>query len=215
LDAARREGVRRFVYVSATAGLRENCELVRIKRLVEREVRGSGLEWVVLQPTAFLDVWISPMLGWDLAGGRARIIGRGDRPVSFMAVRDVARVAAEAARTSQFCRQDVPIGGPEALAPNDVLRLAEEITGRTFRVERPPLPLLKLVRAVLSPFAPLPASLLSMGIQMAERGDVIDSSALWRRLGHTPETVRGFLEKAAAASSAASPNARPTPGPAA
>ncbi|MGE5276342.1 MAG: NAD(P)H-binding protein, partial [Acidobacteriota bacterium] len=40
LDAARREGVRRFVYVSATAGLRENCELVRIKRLVEREVRG-------------------------------------------------------------------------------------------------------------------------------------------------------------------------------
>lgn len=198
LEASRREGARRFVYVSASPNLRANCALIRIKRLVEREVRASGLEWVVLQPCAFLEIWLSPMLGWDLRRGRARIVGRGDRPVSFVAVSDVARVAAEAALGPELVRQDVPVGGPEALAPIDVLRLAEKIAGRKFRVQRVPLPVLQVVRAALSPFAPLPASLLSLGIQIAERGDRLDSSALWRRIGHAPLPVRLFLEKAVA-----------------
>ena len=35
------------------------------------------MEWVILQPTAFMDVWLSPLMGWHLESGRARLLGKG------------------------------------------------------------------------------------------------------------------------------------------
>jgi uncharacterized protein YbjT (DUF2867 family) len=197
LEAARRAGVRRFLYLSAPSHLRTLSEFLRIKRLVEREVRGSGLEWIILQPAGFMEVWFSPALGFDLAGGRARIVGTGDHAASFVSIVDVAKVAGEAAARPELARRDLPIGGPEAISPNEVVRLAEAVTGRRFKIQRVPVAALKLVRAVLSPFAPIPASLLSLAIETAENGGVLDTTSLWRDLGLTPTTVRGFLEAAA------------------
>ena len=199
LEAARAASVRRFVYVSVSPNLPASGELVRIKRHVEREVRGSGLEWVILQPPAFQEIWISPLVGWDLPRGRARLFGRGDRPVSYVAVGDVARVAGEAALRSNLARRELAFGGPEAVSPNALVRLAEEIGGRPFRVRHVPVAPLKLVRAALSPFAPVPASILALAIDMAERGDVLEASALWRELGMQPTPVREYLEAALAA----------------
>ncbi len=199
IEAARSAGVRRFVYVSVSPNFLPDCELLTNKRLVERELRGSGLEWVVLQPPAFQEIWLSPILGWDFAAGKARVVGSGEKRVSFVAIPDVARVAAEAATRPEFVRRDVPFGGPEDLAPNDVVRLAEEVTGRKFRVQRIPTGVFRVVRGALAPFAPVAASLLSLNIQVAEKGDVLDSSELWRSLGHTPRKVRDYIAAAAGA----------------
>jgi len=193
LEAARSAGVRRFVYVSVSPTFPANCALIRNKRLVEREIRGSGLEWVILQPPAFQEIWLSPIMGWDFPGGKGQVFGSGKRPVAFVAIRDVAVVAAEAALRKDFGNRDIPFGGPEALAPNAVARIAEDAAGRPFQIKRVKLGPLKILRVVLAPFAPIPASLISLGITVGLEGDVPNTGDLWRTIGHAPRTVRDYV----------------------
>jgi NADH dehydrogenase len=196
LGAARSAGARRFVHVSVSPNFPPTCQLIRAKRLVEREVRGSGLEWAILQPPAFQDVWLSPVLGWDFAAGKARVVGSGNARVSFVAIRDVAVVAVEAALRPELAGRDLAFGGPENLSPNEVVRLAQEVTGRPVKVQRVPVGVYKFLRSALAPFAPVPASLIDLNVRVAENGDVLESASLWRSLGHEPRPVRDHIVSA-------------------
>jgi uncharacterized protein YbjT (DUF2867 family) len=198
LQAARSSGVRRFVYVSLTPNA-PAIELVRCKRAVEAAARASGLEWTNLQPSAFMDIWLSPLLGWNLREGRARILGRGDQPVSLVAARDVAQLAVLATE-GRYANRALPIGGPEALSATEVLRIAEEVTARPFRVQRVPLAVLRLVAAAISPFAPIPSNLIRLGLHSAVHGDVVDMSRLQQDLPGPLTSVRDFVRESIAAS---------------
>lgn len=172
--AARSAGAAHFVYVSISPNYREHAPLMRYKREVERAVRHSGMRWTVLQPSNFMEVWLSPFLGWDLARGRATIFGAGTAPVSWISVDDVAEVCALAISDPRLENQDLPLGGPEALPPNAVLAVFEGLSGRRFKARRVPRAVLALLAPVVALLDERQASGMSLGAQAAE-GDVIDS----------------------------------------
>jgi NADH dehydrogenase len=191
--AAADAGVRRFVYVSA-APSRANCPFLRYKREVESAVRQSGMEWVILQPTAFMDVWLSPLMGWDIEKGRARLLGRGDTRTSFIHVGDVAAFAVLAATRGELVNRVVPLGGPEALSGLDVVGICQQVTGQTFEVQRVPRAVLAAVSLLLRPIDTRTSSLLAMGAAAAKHGDAIDMTPL---LGEFPvrlTSVREYVE---------------------
>src|SRR5690606_1311844 len=95
IDAAEAAGVGHFVYLSF-APLSVDCALQRAKRAVEARLRESKLSFTVLQPVDFMEIWLSPALGFDPVHGKARIFGSGERPVSWISLFDVARFAAAA-----------------------------------------------------------------------------------------------------------------------
>lgn len=177
LRAARQAGARRFVYVSLSPNS-PPIEFVRFKQEVEAAVRASGLEWVNLQPSAFMEVWLSPLLGWDLPRGRARIIGPGDQPVSYVSIRDVL------------------VGGPEALAPVDVVRRCEQIAGRRFHVQHVPPRLLSAVATLLAPFAPIQSNLIRLGLHHAAAGDTVDMARLSDELPQPLTSLERFVREA-------------------
>ena len=41
--------------------------LHKAKRAVEEKVRESGIAYTILRPSCFMEVWLSPMLGFDPA----------------------------------------------------------------------------------------------------------------------------------------------------
>jgi uncharacterized protein YbjT (DUF2867 family) len=127
VDAAKKSGVRHFVYVSISPNYRELAPLMRYKREVERAVRQSGMRWTILQPSNFMEIWLSSFLGWDFRNGRAMIFGSGVAPVSWISVHDVAEYCAMALEDSRMVNRDVPLGGPEALPPNEVVRILERL----------------------------------------------------------------------------------------
>src|SRR6476469_7394504 len=90
VELARLRGVKSFVFLSASPNLRRSAPLVRYKREVERAVHSSGMRWTIVQPSAFMDVWFSRLLGWNHVTGRAVIFGPGTAPVSWICVADVA-----------------------------------------------------------------------------------------------------------------------------
>jgi uncharacterized protein YbjT (DUF2867 family) len=135
VEAAAEEGVERFVYMSYSGAIGKDDPLTLAKRAVERTLKHSGMSWTVLRPSYFMETWLSPALGFDVAGGRVRIFGAGSAPISWVARDDVAAFAAAAVDSEEARNATLEIGGPEAIAPLDVVTLFEELSGRRLEVE--------------------------------------------------------------------------------
>jgi uncharacterized protein YbjT (DUF2867 family) len=133
--AAQAAGVERYVYVSYSGQVGLDDPLTNAKRSVERHVRESGMTYTILRPSFFMEVWLSPHLGFDAANARARIYGNGQNPISAISLTDVAEFAVRALEEPAAENTVIELGGPEALSPNDIVRIFEEATGRRFDVE--------------------------------------------------------------------------------
>lgn len=193
VEIAAASGVAQFIYVSATPVLTEKAPLVRYKREVERAIRASGMRWTILQPSVFMEVWLSPLLGFDAMAGRANIFGAGTAPMSWISVADVAEHAVRSLDDARLENRDLILGGPEPLPPNDVVKIFERVGSRPFRVRHIPAPLLALMSPVVALFDEGAASGMSMGAQTSH-GDVIDSP-LQRELALPLTTVEQYARR--------------------
>jgi len=72
------------------------------------------------------------MLGFDYANGRATIYGSGAQPMAWVSYRDVAGFAVDALGSGAARNRMLLAGGPENLTPLRVVRIFEEVTGRSF-----------------------------------------------------------------------------------
>jgi NADH dehydrogenase len=134
VEAAAAAGVKHFVYISFPP-MAEDFALQRAKRVVEQALAASGMTYTILRPTFFMEIWLSPALGFDVAARRASVYGTGENPISWISFPNVAEFAvrsleAPAARNAIFA-----LGGPEALAPVEVVRIFEELGGAPFTVD--------------------------------------------------------------------------------
>jgi NADH dehydrogenase len=201
IDAAAAAGVRRFVMISFPEVDLE-FPLQSAKRAAEEHLRKSGITYTILRPTAFTEVWLSPMLGFDLAGGTCRIYGSGQEKTTWISFLDVAACAVAALDSPGARNEVIHLGGPDALSPLEVVRMAEEITGKRLAVEH------VAEQALQAQFAsatdPLQKSFAALML-FAAGGSVIDPADAIRTLPIRPmRSVRDHV-RAAAAADAASP----------
>jgi uncharacterized protein YbjT (DUF2867 family) len=134
INAAVGAGVRHFVYVSFCS-MPGEFPLQTAKRKVEKYLTESRLDYTILQPTCFMEVWLGPVLGFDYLNAKATIFGSGKNKLSWIALKDVATFAVasldeHAARNGIF-----KLGGPEALSPLEVVKIFESINGRQFELQ--------------------------------------------------------------------------------
>src|SRR5437879_2458099 len=80
----------------------------------------------------FMEVWLSPALGFDFTKGAAQIFGTAKQPISWISLSDVAEFAVTCVGHAAARNALIGLGGPEALSPEDVVRTFEEVTGRHF-----------------------------------------------------------------------------------
>jgi len=140
VDAAKREGVRRFVYTSYSRGISEPCPLTDAKRGVEKRVKASGLEYTILRPTYYMESWLSPSLGFDYANAKATIYGTGEKGISWISLFDVARFgAASLDKPEVSLNRTLELGGPKALSPLETVKIFERATGRKFAIQNVPV----------------------------------------------------------------------------
>src|SRR3954454_14258456 len=133
VSAAHNANVKRFVFVSfrRTPGIA--YPVADAKEQVEKALQ--PLNFTIVQPSWFMEVWLSPALGFDYANAQARIYGPGTKPISWVSYRDVAAICALALRHPAAERATIEFGGPEALSPLEVVGRFEKIGGNAFRRE--------------------------------------------------------------------------------
>lgn len=138
IRAAADAGVERFVLVSFTGNIQTDDPLTRAKRSSERLLKESGMTYTILRPSFFMEVWLSPALGFDYPNGRVQIFGDGEQKVSYISFKDVAEFAVQSLKTPEASNAVVELGGPEPMSPNEIVRIFEETSGRIFEVSRVP-----------------------------------------------------------------------------
>ncbi len=138
IDAARAADVRHVVYTSFSGNIDLDFPLRNAKRTVEAYLKLSGLSYTILRPSYFMDVWLSPAVGFDAAAAKATIYGTEARAISWIAADDVAEFAVRSLTNPAARNAILELGGPQALAPEDVIGLFERITGRRFDVQHVP-----------------------------------------------------------------------------
>jgi uncharacterized protein YbjT (DUF2867 family) len=96
--------------------------LQNAKRKVENALKESGMTYTILQPTFFMEVWLSPHLGFDHPNGKATIYGSGNNKISWISLRDVAAFAVASLDNEAAKNAEIELGGPDALSPLDVVK---------------------------------------------------------------------------------------------
>ena len=190
IDAAEHAGIGQFVLVSFPP-IDIDFPLQSAKREVEDRLQRGSMTYTVLQPTCFMEVWLSPALGFDPAHGTARIYGSGRNKVSWISFQDVARFAIAALGNDRAAQAFIKLGGPDALSPLEVVQLAQQLTGKAVTVEHVPEDALRAQQSAAS--EPLQQSLAALMLYYAQ-GDAIDMTNALRVLGvHRLKSVREYL----------------------
>ena len=194
IDAAERAGVTRFVLISFPAS-DPDYPLQSAKRAVEARLRQSRLAYTIFQPTFFMEVWLSPALGFDAANGTAQIYGSGENKISWISFQDVARFAVEALDNATATNATIELGGPDALSPLEVVRLVEQALGKPVTVQHGPEDALRAQHSQAADS--LQQSFAGLMLYYAN-GDVIDMTQTLRTFPiGTLRSVRGHFQPGA------------------
>lgn len=137
IDAAETAGVRHFVLISFP-NVAIDFPLQSAKRAAEDRLRRGRMTYTILQPTFFIEVWLSPDQHFDAVNGTAQIYGSGQNKISWISFHDVAKFAVAALDDPRATNAVITLGGPEALSPLEVVRLAEQTAGKSVVVQHVP-----------------------------------------------------------------------------
>jgi NADH dehydrogenase len=98
-------------------------ELFRAKYAAEQNLRASGVPWTIVRASAFAEMWADIMT-------KPIVFGRGNNPVNFVSVTDVAAAVARAAAGTELRGQIITVAGPDNLTFNQLAALLQELRGR-------------------------------------------------------------------------------------
>ena len=205
IDASAAAGVARFVYVSALGASPDHpSEFWRAKARTEQHLKASGLDYVILRPSAFMDLYAHDLVGAAVLRGKTVfLLGRGRTPRNMIAVADVADAAVKALSRDELAGQTLEIGGWENPTEREVAALYGELSGRRSKVRSVPPVVLRTLAAAIGPFHAGIGRLLRLPLQLAGREDLrLDSSSSMERLGIRPLRLREFVESRLAAGGA-------------
>ena len=115
IEAARAAGADVVLMSGVGAAPDSPLELFRMKHAAETALAASAVPATVVRSTAFLELWIDLLRRTAGRSNRPRVFGRGQNPINFVSVRDVAALV-ERVVTDQATRgQTLEIGGPDNL----------------------------------------------------------------------------------------------------
>jgi uncharacterized protein YbjT (DUF2867 family) len=190
INAAKDSDVKHFVLTSFS-----QCDiefpLQTAKRTVENHLKSSGLTYTILRPTCFMEVWLSPALGFDADNAKAQIYGSGENKISFISYKDVAKFAVASLSNPDARNSVIELGGPEALSPLEVVKIFEDVRGRTFDLQR--VPEEALLQQLKTSSDPLQQSFAGLMLYDAA-GSIIDMRETLRRFPVQMTSVKDFAQ---------------------
>lgn len=164
IAAARAAGVRRFVYTSALGASPDHpIDFFRTKHRIEQALQGSGLDAVVLRPSAFMEQHVHEFNGAAvLAKGRAQLVGPGTKTRNFVAAADVAQFAVRALLDEPPPFRTLDIGGHDHASNAEVAALYARLAGLPARASHLPSVVARVMSRLAAPLHPGVARILRL-----------------------------------------------------
>ncbi|MGH2497139.1 MAG: SDR family oxidoreductase [Ktedonobacteraceae bacterium] len=184
IDAAKAAGVQHFIFVSIL-GVSADAplEFFRMKYRTEEYLRASGLNFTILRPGAYMELW-AQLIGQPIVErGKVTIFGRGNNPINFVSVEDVARFASSALDDPRARNTVIEVGGPKNLTMNQLAEVFERASGHQAQKRHIPLPMMRVMSILMQPINPAMSRLIHNGIYMDTANLHYDTAATARTFG--------------------------------
>ncbi len=190
VDVAKNQGVEHFIFVSFPE-LSPDIPLEQAKREVEASIQESGMKYTILQPVYFMEVWLSPAVGFDFPQKQAQVFGSGDNKVSWISYKDVAKFAVKTVENHSVYDSILPLGGPAALSSNEVIKLFEDAMGEKFKVTSIPLDSLEEQKKTASD--PIQKSFTGLMSGIARKDQVVNMEETLKKLPVQLSRVEDYI----------------------
>jgi uncharacterized protein YbjT (DUF2867 family) len=138
IQIAENSGVNQFVFISFYP-ISQEIPVQNAKRHVEKTLMESELNYTILQPGFFMEVWLSPAVGFDYQNSKVTIYGEGKNKISWTSLFDVAALAVASLDNEAARNSVLPLCGPEDMSPLEVVKEFENHLGHSFSVEHVPV----------------------------------------------------------------------------
>lgn len=129
VDAAAAAGADMVLLSIVGAGHDHPMGLFRMKAAAEDRLTARGLAWTVVRATAFAELHLELLRGTAGRSGRPLVLGRGQNPINFVSVADVAAVVCRAATDAETRNRVVEVGGPANLTMTELAAVAQRQLG--------------------------------------------------------------------------------------
>jgi uncharacterized protein YbjT (DUF2867 family) len=194
--AAKRVGVRRFVYMSgAGAGQGRPEPWFRAKEMAETAIKASGLEHGILRPSWIYgprDHSMNRFVAFCRSLPVIPVIGNGRTPVYPIHVDDVARQVVELVYRPEAVDTVLETGG-ERMTMDEVIRTIQALLGKRRPLLHHPVALMKLL---VLPMALLPNPPLSRGaVDFIAQEVEIDPHPAHAYFGFTPRPLADGMKE--------------------
>jgi uncharacterized protein YbjT (DUF2867 family) len=189
IQAAREAGVEHLVLVSVWGASPDHAmDLLRMKYAAEQELKGSGLAWTIIHPSAYMETWCEVLGRPLLQKGKTQVFGRGRNPINWVSASDVARFVELAIVDPTLRGQILAIGGPENLTMREFVDVFRTETASPGSVGHMPLAAMRLMAIVTRPLNPSMARQIQAGIVMDTRPQAFDALQTRKRYPSIPIT---------------------------
>jgi len=134
LDVAKKEGVKKFIYVSVfNARKLRHLKIVEAKELFVDELKKSNIESTVIRPNGFFSDMIE---FFNMAKkGRVYVFGNGNYKGNPIHGADLAKVCVHSLTSNN---QDVDVGGPDILTQNKIAQMAFNVLNKKPKITHIP-----------------------------------------------------------------------------
>jgi uncharacterized protein YbjT (DUF2867 family) len=139
VSAAKEAGVKQFIFISFRHQLATDNPLTEAKRSAEKAIISSGMKYTIIQASYFMEIWLSPALGFNYTDHTAQVPGDGNQLISYVSYKDVAAFTVASVDNAAATNMTLEIGGPEALSPAQVIKEFEKIDNHPFIVNYIPV----------------------------------------------------------------------------
>jgi uncharacterized protein YbjT (DUF2867 family) len=131
VDAAAQLGTDVVLMSVVGASAQHPMELFRAKYAAEQHLIASGGRWTIVRATAFLELWEEIL-------SKAMVFGRGENPINFVSVYDVAAQVERAILDPSLRGQVIEVGGPRNLTFNQLAALRQRTQDKPGKVRHVP-----------------------------------------------------------------------------
>jgi len=173
VEAAKRQGVDRFAYVSvALSEQMRGLQYADAHEAVVDGLRDSGLDYAIVRPTGFFSAF-GGLLPFARKG---RVPAIGDPSVRTNPIdeRDLAVLCADATLQAHFGERTV--GGPEVLSREAIMAAMFAALDKPTRLRRVPAGLVRFMSYLMVPFAPRLAHIVRFYAWVGEHDCIAEDS---------------------------------------
>ena len=129
------------------------AELFRAKYHAEQHLRHGAAPWTIVRPAAYLETWLAILTETAGTSGRPLVFGRGETPIPFISVLDVAAVVSQAVTDVTLRAQVLELSG-ELLTMTDLARALQNAHGWHGNPRHLPRPVLHTLAVAARPISP-------------------------------------------------------------